>query len=635
MLTSLDQAWREAWHTDRILSLSEWADANVTLSSRDSSEPGPYRTARTPYARAIADALSPSSPLERIVLIAGAQLGKTRIGLNWVGYTIDVSPGPMLMVEPTVDLAKKVSKQRLATMIASTPALSGKVAEARSRDSGNTMFEKEFPGGMLMLTGANSAVGLRSMPIRLLFLDEVDGYPPDVDGEGDPVGLAEARTSTFARRKIFLTSTPTIKGLSRIEAEYEASDQRRYFVPCTQCGYFDFIRWERIQWPEGRPREARLACMSCGALLEEREKPQLLERGEWRPTAECANPRVVGFHISQLYAPLGWRSWGEIAAEFLEVKDNPQKFKRFVNTVLGETWEERGDAFDASKLSERLEDYAAEIPAGVGVLTASVDVQGDRLEMAVKGWGAHEESWLIALDQVHGDPAKDTTWFELDELLKRTYEHASGRKMIARAIAIDSGGLHTEEVYRFVKARETRRIAGDLQHVHAIKGVGGAGREILARPSTGNRYGLKLFPVGVDTAKDTVFGRMRVPAPGPGFMHLPTWADDEYLEQLTAEKAIRKYKKGVGAVREYVKTRERNEGLDLEVYALAALHMLGRRTIAELGRLALEADITPQGPAAAADTPTDVKQELMKEQARGRTRSGNWVSGRKGWVGRW
>src|SRR5579862_7670037 len=421
MLRTYDlDGYRDGWARDRILTVAEWADSNVTLSSKDSSEPGPYRTARTPYAREIMDCLSANSPIETVVLMAGAQLGKTRIGLNWIGYIIDVAPGPLLFVEPTVDLAKKVSKQRLATMIASTPALTRKVAEARSRDTGNTMFEKEFAGGILMITGANSAVGLRSMPVKWLFLDEIDAYPMDVDNEGDPVGLAEARTTTFARRKILKTSTPTTEEDSRVHAEYLATDQRRFFVPCPHCGVFDFIRWERLQWPEGDPDGVRLLCTGppvpegetptgCGALIEERHKASMLERGAWRATAgTCSNKRRAGFHISTLYAPPGWRSWGELVREFLEAKQasdrgDQTKLKKFVNTVLAEAWKEKAETLDAANLKSRIENYGAEVPPGVGLLTASVDVQGDRLEVAVKGWGAGEESWLIALSQIAGD----------------------------------------------------------------------------------------------------------------------------------------------------------------------------------------------------------------------------------------
>src|SRR5579863_2788848 len=631
MQSLYDAGLSEGLRPDELLALSEWADANITLSSKDSAEPGPYQTSRTPYVREIAEALSPSSATSRIVMMAGSQLGKTRIGLNWIGYIIDKAPGPMLFVEPTLLMAKKVSKQRLATMVATTPALTCKVSEARSRDSGNTMFEKEFPGGMLMVTGANSATGLRSMPIRYLFLDEVDGYPADVDDEGDPVGLAEARTTTFARRKVFLTSTPTIKGLSRIESEFEASDQRRYFLPCPHCQFKDWLRWERLQWPEGEPDQVKLLCVGCGALIEERHKNAMLAAGEWRATAECADPRVAGFHISTLYAPPGWRSWAELVREWLDAQKDTARLKKFVNTVLAETWEERGESIQAQGLRGRVENYGAEVPAGVGVLLASVDVQGDRLELAVKGYGAGEESWLVALSQVNGDPAKSEPWFELDELLKQTYTCVGGRELSIRIAVIDSGGLHTDEVYKFCKVRETRRIGELIQHVYAIKGVGGAGREITGRPSTGNRYGVKLFPIGVDTAKDTVFSRMKIAAPGPGYLHLPAWIDDEYLEQLTAEKAVRKYKKGVGAVREYVKLRDRNEGLDLEVYALAALRMLDRRTIAELGRLAQEnaGPVPPPGEGGPPPAPA---------------KGGNWITGGTGgrpgskgggWVGGW
>lgn len=645
MLDPCEEAWREGWRPDRLLTLSQWADANVVLSSKDSSEPGPYRSDRTPYVREIADCLTPASPIAVVVMVTGAQLGKTRVGLNWIGYVVDVCPGPMLMVEPTVDLAKKVSKQRLAPMIESTPALRGKVAEARSRDSGNTMFEKEFAGGMLMLTGANSAVGLRAMPIRYLFLDEIDGYPDDVEGEGDPVELARKRTSTFARRKILMTSTPTIKGLSRIENEFLRSDQRRYFVPCPHCGFMDSMRWERIQWQEKRPDTAALLCTGCGVLIAERHKTAMLAAGEWRATAQ-GDARTAGFHLSSLYAPAGWVSWADIVTEFLGAKDNPAKLKTWINTRLAETWEERGDELDSEGLKARLEDYGAEVPAGVALLTASVDVQGDRLELAVKGWGAGEESWLIAAHQVQGDPVKAATWFELDQMLQQSFTHASGRKLAIRAVAIDSGGLHTEHVYRFVKPRELRRIKGaaageDLQRVHAIKGMAGPG-EILGRPSTSNRYKVKLFIVHVDTAKDTIFSRMHLAVPGPGYLHLPAWVDDEYLEQLTAEKAIRKYKRGAGAVREYVKTRERNEALDLEVYALAALYMLGRQSVARLGQVA--ANMLPKPEAAPAeDAPGALGEQPPPQPARAswfqkkgsQTRMPGASGAGAGWVDRW
>ena len=228
----LSQAWRDGLLPDPALTVSEWADRHRLLSPRASAEPGRYRTDRTPYIRAIIDALSPMNPTRRVVVMKSAQVGFTEGGNNWIGYVIHHAPGPMLAVQPTVELAKRFSRQRIDPLISESPALRERVRPARSRDAGNTVLSKEFPAGLLVITGANSAVGLRSMPARYLFLDEVDAYPPSADEEGDPVALAEARTRTFSwRSKVLLGSTPTIHGLSRIEREYETTDQRRFFVP--------------------------------------------------------------------------------------------------------------------------------------------------------------------------------------------------------------------------------------------------------------------------------------------------------------------------------------------------------------------------------------------------------------------
>ncbi len=346
-------AFGESLAPEPLLTVSAWADQYRLLSSTASAEPGRWRTDRTPYLREIMDCLSPSHPAERVVVMKGAQIGGTECGNNWIGYVIHRAPGPMLMVQPTVETAKRVSKQRIAPMIDSTPVLRARVAEARARDSGNTVHVKEFEGGLLIITGANSAAGLRSMPIRFLFMDEVDEYPGDVDGQGDPVALAEKRTTTFSRRKIFLVSTPTIKGLSRIEREFLASDQRRYFLACPICAHPDYLTWRdaahhRLEWDEGRPETAHMVCGKCGELVEERHKTGMLMGGEWRATAE-GDSRTVGFHLSALYSPLGWKSWEECVAEFLLVKEDPFRLKTWVNTVLGETWE-RGDSVAAGSL---------------------------------------------------------------------------------------------------------------------------------------------------------------------------------------------------------------------------------------------------------------------------------------------
>jgi phage terminase large subunit GpA-like protein len=435
---------------------------------------------------------------------------------------------------------------------------------------------KEFPGGVLFLTGSNSATGVKSMPIRWLFCDEIDEYPGDVDGQGDPIALAEKRTTgpTYPRRKVFLVSTPTVKGLSRIEREFLASDQRRYFVPCPHCGHFDWIRWENIRWTERQPKSAALACTSCGALIEERFKVEMLARGEWRPTA-TGNGETIGFHLSSLYSPLGWLPWSAAVAEFLEAKENPLRLKNWVNSILGETWEERGDSVEPEGIAARLERYSAEVPAGIGILVAAVDVQADRLEAQVMGFGVQEESWLIAHSQFHGDPGAAAVWFDLDKFLLSEFTHESGQKVRVEIVAVDSGGHHTEAVYRFCKPRVARRV-------FAVKGGTEYGKPVVGRPSIHNRYRTPLFVLCTDTAKDVIYSRLRAASPGPGYLHLPEWTDGEWIAQLTAEKKIRKYVKGRGAVPLWIKTRERNEALDLTVYCLAALYIGGESLIRTL-----------------------------------------------------
>jgi phage terminase large subunit GpA-like protein len=610
-------AYRAGWRPEPRFSVSTWADEHRVLGNRAGRAATHWRTSTTPYLREIMDSLGPRSPARRVVVMSGSQLGKTETGLNWLGFIMHHSPGPILALRPTVDEARRFSRQRLDPMIATTPVLAELVQESRSREGGNSLLIKEFPGGVLFLTGSNSATGVKSMPIRWLFCDEIDEYPGDVDGQGDPIALAEKRTTgpTYARRKVFLVSSPTVKGISRIEREFLATDQRRYFVPCPECGNLDWIRWENIRWNEGDPKSAALACVACGSLIEERHKPQMLAQGEWRPTAEGSGD-TIGFHISSLYSPLGWLPWSAAVSEFLEAKENPMRLKNWVNSVLGETWEERGDSVEPEGLMARAERYAAEVPTGVGVLVAAVDVQGDRLECAVKGYGAAEESWLIAFSQFHGDPGRDAVWLELDRFLLQRFTHESGQKVPITCVAVDSGGHHSEQVYRFCRARLERRI-------FAVRGGSERGKPVVARPTDHNRYHAKLFTLCVDTAKEIVFSRLRIGVPGHGYCHMPEWVDAEYVAQLTAEKALRKWVKNRGTVREWIKTRERNEALDLEVYCLAALYILGPGFVRSL-------------PERAAALARKVEEVAKAEAAPGPQppyappRLGSWISGWRG-----
>ncbi|WEF25519.1 MULTISPECIES: terminase gpA endonuclease subunit [Paracoccus] len=306
-----------------------------------------HRTVRTPYMREIMDRLSAGDTMQRIVFMKAAQVGATEAGNNWIGFAIHQAPGPMLAVQPTVELAKRNSRQRIDPLIDESPELRERVKPARSRDAGNTMLSKEFAGGILIMTGANSAVGLRSTPARYIFLDEVDAYPASADEEGDPVTLAEARSLTFAhRRKVLLVSTPTIRGLSRIEREYEVSDQRRYFVPCPHCGAMQWLKFDRLRWQKGKPETAEYHCEGCDAAITEHHKTAMLEGGEWRATATAADPTTVGYHLSALYSPIGWLSWERIVRAWDAAQGSDEAIKAFRNTILGETWVETGKAPD-------------------------------------------------------------------------------------------------------------------------------------------------------------------------------------------------------------------------------------------------------------------------------------------------
>ena len=567
------------------LNVAQWAAKHRVLSSKSSSEAGIWKNKRTPYLVEPMDCLSTDNPIQRVVLQFAAQLGKTECGSNWLGYVISHSPASMLVIQPTLEMAKRLSRQRLEGLINETPILSDLVAPSRSRDSGNTMFSKDFPGGIMVLTGANSAVGLRSMPCRYIFMDEIDSFPADLDNEGDAVSLAEKRTMTFSRRKILMTSTPTIKDMSRIEQEYLESDQRRFYVPCVHCGGFQYLKWSNVKWENNDPKTVKYQCEHCDEFFEEKDKPYFLEKGEWRATAP-SDGKTAGFHLNGLYSPLGWKSWEEIVSDFLKAKSDAPRLKSFVNTVLGETWEEDyASKVGTDVLMERVESYESNmIPEKAVVVTAGVDVQDNRLAISVWGWGRGEEGWLINHQEIYGDPASSELWKQLDQLLLRPFRHELGGKIKPDVICVDSGGHFTSEVYAYTRDRRKYNVV-------AIKGASqkdkppiGKGKKLdLNWKGRTIKNGAELFTVGTDTIKTTLFSRLRHNDIGAGYLHFNINADEEYFKQLTAEKQIIRYVKGF-PIREWVKkTSARNEALDTLVYAYAGLHRLyqkrDRRTI--------------------------------------------------------
>jgi len=506
------ESFAEGIRPEPLLMVSEWSDEYRRLSAKAASEPGPWRTSRTPYLKEIMDCLSSSSPVERVVFMAGTQLGKTETGNNWIGYVIHHAPGPMMAVQTTVEMANRLSKQRNDGLKEERPVLRERIKPARSRDSGNTVQSKEFPGGVLVLTGANSAVGLRSMPARYLFLDEVDAYPGDVDGEGDPVMLAEARTRTFSRRKIYIVSTTTIKGTSRIEREYLESDQRRYMIPCPSCGSHQWLKFEQLKWPKDKPEEAKYECEHCQYEIEEHHKTWMLENGFWEAQEE-GDGRTAGFHLSSLYSPLGWRSWTDIAKAWVRALGNDAAVKAFKNTELAETWEEHGDAPEWERLYERREDYfASTVPMGVRFLTAGIDIQQDRIEMSVWGWGRDLERWLVEHRVLEGDTARKDVWDRLTEAIYDSWRHECGVDMNLRRLCVDSG-YATQEVYAWARKQSSALVT-------VIKGVE-RGSALVGMPTSidvtdkGKRIknGIRIRTVVGGIGKLEIYNKLRLSKP--------------------------------------------------------------------------------------------------------------------------
>lgn len=550
--------------------MSQWADQYRQLSSEASAEPGKWLTDRAPYQREIMDSLG--DPLvEAVVVMSSAQIGKTEIINNAVGYHIHLDPAPILLLQPTLEMAEAWSKDRFAPMLRDTSVLRGLVRDPRARDSGNTLLHKRFPGGHITMAGANSPASLASRPIRLVLCDEVDRYPASAGAEGDPVSLARKRSTTFWNRKLLLTSTPTIKGASRIEAAFEQSDQRRYHVPCPHCGEEQVLKWQQVRWntdpeKEGdekhQPETACYVCEHNGCIISDADKLDMLKAGRWVASAPFNG--TAGFHINELYSP--WVTFAQMVAEFLKAKKLPETLKTWVNTSLGETWEEAGETVDADLLLQRKESWGTEAPEDVVVVTAGVDVQGDRLEVEIKGWGIGEESWSLDYKQIFGDPAQPQIWQELDAYLQKPVKSKTGLYLNIACSCIDSGGHHTQAVYEFCRSRAVRGV-------FAIKGLNQAGKPIVGRPSRNNRHKLRFYPLGVDTAKEVIYSRLRITEPGPGYYHFPAERDREYFLQLTGEKQVTRFTKGAPR-REWMKIRARNEALDCNVYALAALKLL-------------------------------------------------------------
>ena len=577
------------------LSISEWADQYRVLSSEASSEYGAWNTSRAEYQRGIMDAISDDN-IEEVTIMSCAQVGKTEMILNLIGYHVAQDPAPMLVVQPTLEMAQTFSKDRLAPMVRDCPTLADKIKDPRARDSGNSILKKQFAGGHITMCGANSPSSLASRPVRLVLCDEVDRFPNSAGTEGDPIDLAKRRATTFTNRKIVMVSTPTVKDASRIEAAFEETDKREYHVPCKDCGEEQVLRWSNVKWDKDRPETAAYICEHCGSVWDDAARFRAIRRGRWVAT----NPSVgkAGFRLSGLCSP--WTPIESAVREFLEAKKLPETLRVWVNTYLGETFAESGERVQEHDIAERREDWGEKVPNGVVMVTAGIDVQDDRLEVEVLGIGRDEETWSLDYKVLYGDPAAPQLWSDLDALMATTYEREDGFELIIQSGAIDTGGHFTQAVYKYCKPRYGRRI-------FAIKGVGGEGKPLIGRPSTNNNMKCKLFPIGVDTAKEIVYSRLRIQDKGAGYCHFPIDRDDEYFRMLTAEEIVTRFHKGFRK-REWRKTRARNEALDCRVYAIAASAILNTNINAMASRQK------------ARQKPDDVAEEVKVERRTARRR---------------
>ncbi|AOZ91639.1 phage terminase large subunit family protein [Paenibacillus crassostreae] len=573
------------------MSVADWADKHRILSPESSSEPGQWRTDRAPYQRVPMEATS-DLEINTIVMMWASQTGKSDFQNNVAGYYTGHEPAPIMMVQPTLVLAKEFSKDRLAPMYRDSKQLNKLVTSRKTKDSSNTLLYKSFPGGRINLAGANSPASLASKPIRILLCDEIDRYPVSAGVEGDPVNLATVRTKTFPNRKIILVSTPTIKGASRIESAYQDSSMEEWCVPCPSCEEYQPFKWAQIKFEYNKETNTATkvehACKSCGALHAENEwKKDYAKRAKWIAQREHKSTR--GFHLNELASTFS--NWFSIVEDFKKAdRGGKEMLKTFFNTSMAESWEEKGEQMDSEILLNRREMYHSDIPEGVKVLTAAVDTQDNRFEVEVQGWGKDHESWRIQYQVIYGDLKQSQVWNDLDEFLKRTWEDAEGRKFKIALTCMDSGGHFTGEVYKFCKARSSRRV-------FAIKGEAsgdGTYKPLINGTSTNNRYRATVVRLGVDEGKSKVMSALKIPLVDEygdkpqGYCHFPLTTKDnnrgynqDYFDGLTAEAMQKRVKNGVPYY-VWVKVRTRNEPLDLAVYNRAAIEILNPNLDADL-----------------------------------------------------
>lgn len=610
------------------LTVAEWADRHRRLSPENSAEAGPWRTSRTPYLREPMEAFT-DPKIRKIVMVAASQVGKSELELNVIGYIIDQDPGSILFVQPTLDDARKFSRLRVAPMIRDSKPLKAKVSDVKAKDSGNTILQKSFPGGMLTITGSNSASALASTPARYIIGDERDRWATSAGTEGDPWALAEARQATFYNAKAVEVSTPTIKGASNIESSYYQGTQERWCHLCPECGEYGEILFDRIQFKHHAAKvrgkktytidgPISWICPHCGVLST--EETMRRQPAKWIPeNPEAYKAGVRSFWLNAFSSP--WTPWEKIVLKFLQAKDDPQKLKVAFNTLLGELWEDRGDLTDEDTMLARREDYGTnadgspvELPEGVLVLTCGVDTQDNRLEYEVVGHGYYGETWGIKKGYIMGKPDADEVWEQLDDVIGHVYHFRDGKGLRISITCVDSGGHYTQEVYAHCRQRKDKRV-------FAIKGKGGDGVPFVTPPhkvpiKDNKRITCWLYTLGVDAGKETIMSSLKVQEPGAKYCHFPAGDvygyDGYYFAGLLSEK-LELTQTRRGNVWRWVKIpgHARNEALDCRNYALAGLKIIDpdmaavERRLKNLPEKERPARAQPQRPKKQAPDPFD------------------------------
>jgi phage terminase large subunit GpA-like protein len=655
----VQSAWNEGLKPPPLTSVWEWADENRVLFG-STSEPGPYRTERTPYLRQIMDCLAPSSPTREIDLIKGTQVGCTEAAYNWIGFIIDQNPGNILCVLPDNATAKEWSQQRLSQLIEGTERLKGKIKASRSRDGGNSTYSKKFGACYLKMAWASSPKKMRSTPAPYIVADEVDAFARDSGKEGSPIELLRRRATNFPDSKFFRGSTPNVYP-SLIETGFQEGDQRYYFVPCPHCRHFQRLVFSQLRWEPGDHESVRYICISCGGAIRERSKTEMLAAGIWIATRQGAYPggdarnesqglrdfgvpetqlatlairfaemrvaRHASFHLSALYSPIGWYSWASVAADWERAEGSRTSLKTFTNTVLGEVWREPSEAPDWKRLAERQEEYR-KIPLQGLFVTAGVDVQKNRLEVQVRAWGERKESWLMDYVVLEGKTSEAAVWEKLTEFKGSSYEHESGINLPISMTGIDSG-YETQQVYGWARKQGPTVIV--------VKGSD-SGVVPVSTPryvdvtSTGKvvKRGIAVRAVNVALLKAELYGWLNQDPPTKeeladgatypaGYVHNNA-QPDEFFQQLVAEHIVTRVVDYVESW-EWVKHRERNEALDTFVYARAAaiVHGLDRAKRADFEKLRMqfpEKPVVTEQPAPATAVPP--RSTLGPRQTRSR-----------------